>query len=101
MAVIVRAQPNPDGAAQLPLSGGQANGVAMKRWSELTEVMSRDVGYHRRSDLTQKKEISMLDVGASVPDFKLKSHEGEEVSLGQYAGKWVVLHTFPFAFTGG
>ena len=43
----------------------------------------------------------MLDVGASVPDFKLKSHEGDEVSLGQYAGKWVVLHTFPFAFTGG
>ena len=47
------------------------------------------------------KEMSMLDVGASVPDFKLKSHEGEEISLGQYAGKWVVLHTFPFAFTGG
>ena len=43
----------------------------------------------------------MLEAGAEAPDFKLKSHEGEEVSLAQYRGKWVVLHTFPLAFTGG
>ena len=27
--------------------------------------------------------------------------DGDEVTLGQYRGKWVVLHTFPLAFTGG
>jgi len=43
----------------------------------------------------------MLDAGSKAPDFKLKSHEGEEVSLEQFRGKWVVLHSFPFAFTGG
>jgi len=43
----------------------------------------------------------MLEAGAKAPDVKLKSHEGEEVSLDQYRGKWVVLHTFPLAFTGG
>lgn len=43
----------------------------------------------------------MLDAGAAAPDIKLKSHEGEEVSLDQFRGKWVVLHTFPLAFTGG
>ena len=43
----------------------------------------------------------MIEAGASVPDFKLKSHDGEEVSLSQYRGKWVVIHSYPFAFTGG
>ena len=43
----------------------------------------------------------MLDAGAPAPDFTLKSHEGEDVSLSQLRGKWVVLHSFPFAFTGG
>ena len=43
----------------------------------------------------------MLDAGATVPDFKLKSHDGEEVSLAGLRDKWVVLHAFPLAFTGG
>jgi len=43
----------------------------------------------------------MLEPGAQVPDFTLKSHDGEEMSLARYRGKWVVLHTFPLAFTGG
>ena len=43
----------------------------------------------------------MLEVGTKAPDFTLKSHENEEVSLSGLQGKWVVLHTFPFAFTGG
>jgi peroxiredoxin Q/BCP len=44
---------------------------------------------------------SMLEPGATAPDFKLKSHDGEEITLAGYRGKWVVLHTFPLAFTGG
>ncbi len=43
----------------------------------------------------------MLETGTQSPAFELKSHEGEAISLGRYPGKWVVLHTFPLAFTGG
>ena len=43
----------------------------------------------------------MLEAGTPAPDFTLKSHEAEDISLAQYRGKWVVLHTFPLAFTGG
>lgn len=43
----------------------------------------------------------MLESGASAPDFTLRSHDGDEVSLANMRGKWVVLHTFPLAFTGG
>ncbi|MFT5391403.1 MAG: peroxiredoxin Q/BCP [Gammaproteobacteria bacterium] len=43
----------------------------------------------------------MLEAGAAAPEISLKSHDGDEVTLSQYRGKWVVLHTFPLAFTGG
>lgn len=43
----------------------------------------------------------MLQAGDRIPDFELSSHEGEAVSSGALAGSWVVLHTFPLAFTGG
>ena len=48
------------------------------------------------------REDPMIEVGAEAPDFALRSHQGEQVSLSQFRGdKWVVLHTFPLAFTGG
>jgi peroxiredoxin len=44
----------------------------------------------------------MLEVGKQAPDFKLRSHDNEEVALSSFKNeKWVILHTFPFAFTGG
>jgi peroxiredoxin len=43
----------------------------------------------------------MADIGSSVPSIVLESLEVEEVSLDQYRGKCVVLHTFPLVFTGG
>ena len=43
----------------------------------------------------------MLEPGATAPDFTLKSHEGETIRLASYRGQWVVLHTYPLAFTGG
>ncbi len=44
----------------------------------------------------------MVDVGQPAPDFTLKSHTNEDVSLSDFKGeKWVVLHIFPAAFTGG
>lgn len=48
------------------------------------------------------REDFMIEVGTNAPDFTLRSHTGEEVTLSQFRGdKWVVLHTFPLAFTGG
>ncbi len=44
----------------------------------------------------------MVDVGQPAPEFTLKSFDGTEYSLSQFKGdKWVVLHLFPAAFTGG
>jgi peroxiredoxin len=44
----------------------------------------------------------MAEVGKAAPDFKLKAHDGSEISLSQYRGsKWVVISAYPFAFTGG
>lgn len=41
-----------------------------------------------------------LQVGDKAPDFKLNNSELKEVSLSDFAGKKVVLHFFPLAFTG-
>ena len=43
----------------------------------------------------------MIENGNSLPDFSLKSHDGEEYTNAGLQGQWVVLHTFPLAFTGG
>ena len=43
----------------------------------------------------------MLGAGDPVPPFTLRSHDGESISLDELKGGWVVLHSFPFAFTGG
>ena len=42
-----------------------------------------------------------VEIGHEAPDFTLKSHTGEEVTLSQFRGKKnVVLVFIPFAFTG-
>lgn len=42
-----------------------------------------------------------VEIGQTAPDFTLKSHTGEEVTLSQFRGtKNVVLVFIPFAFTG-
>lgn len=44
----------------------------------------------------------MADIGKAAQEFKLRAHDGSEVSLSQYRGsKWVVISAYPFAFTGG
>ncbi len=40
-----------------------------------------------------------VQVGQVAPDFRLKSHLGQEVSLSDYRGKNVVLVFFPLAWT--
>ena len=41
-----------------------------------------------------------LTIGQQAPDFKLYSSELKEISLKDYAGKKLVIHFFPMAFTG-
>jgi peroxiredoxin len=41
-----------------------------------------------------------LQIGDQAPDFTLFNSELKEVSLKDFAGKKVILHFFPMAFTG-
>lgn len=41
-----------------------------------------------------------LQIGDKAPDFKLYNTDKQEVSLHDFAGKIVLLHFFPQAFTG-
>ncbi len=41
-----------------------------------------------------------LKVGDKAPDFKLIDTDKKEVSLADYAGKNLIVHFFPAAFTG-
>jgi peroxiredoxin len=41
-----------------------------------------------------------LSIGQDAPTFKLFSSELKETSLSDYAGKKLVIHFFPMAFTG-
>jgi len=40
-----------------------------------------------------------LKVGSKAPDFCLKSHLGDEVTLSDFRGKTTVLVFFPMAWT--
>ena len=41
------------------------------------------------------------EVGATAPQFTLKSQDGAEVKLNDFKGKWVVLYFYPKDFTSG
>ncbi len=43
----------------------------------------------------------MVAVGKKAPDFTVSSDTGEDVSLKQYRGQWVVLFFYPKADTPG
>jgi thioredoxin-dependent peroxiredoxin len=43
----------------------------------------------------------MLKIGDKAPDFALPSDEGEEVSLGNFKGKRVLIFFYPKANTSG
>jgi len=42
-----------------------------------------------------------LEVGSLAPDFTLKNADGQELSLKQFRGKWVVLYFYPKDNTPG
>ena len=41
------------------------------------------------------------EVGTVAPDFQLTTNEGNQASLKDYRGKWVVLYFYPKDFTSG
>lgn len=44
---------------------------------------------------------NMPKVGDTAPDFSLPGQDGENVSLSDYKGSWVVLYFYPKDFTSG
>ncbi len=44
---------------------------------------------------------SMPVAGSAAPDFSLSSQDGNQVSLKDFRGKWVVLYFYPKDFTTG
>ena len=53
-------------------------------------------------DLFRKKgEATMLKVGDPAPDFTVKTHRGETVTLSGQRGKTIVLWFYPKADTPG
>lgn len=45
--------------------------------------------------------FAKVEVGQSAPDFTLTSQDGNQVSLSQFKGHWVVLYFYPKDFTSG
>jgi len=43
----------------------------------------------------------MLEAGIAAPPFTLLDQDAKEVSLGDYAGKWILLWWYPKAATPG
>src|SRR6201987_3561548 len=44
---------------------------------------------------------NLPEVGTIAPDFQLTTNEGNQASLKDYRGKWVVLYFYPKDFTSG
>lgn len=43
----------------------------------------------------------MLEIGQPAPDFTVPDHEGNPVSLADFAGRKLVIWFYPKASTGG
>ncbi len=48
-----------------------------------------------------KGETDMIEIGDKTPGFTLKNQDGEDVSLSNLAGKWIVLYFYPKDNTSG
>jgi peroxiredoxin Q/BCP len=47
------------------------------------------------------QEMDLIEPGADAPDFALPDQDGDPVSLGDFAGRTVVLYFYPHANTPG
>lgn len=43
----------------------------------------------------------MLNIGDKAPEFSLPNQNGEQISLSELTGKWVILYFYPKALTPG
>lgn len=50
--------------------------------------------------LSSKYQTMSIQIGQAAPKFTLVSSDLKEVSLSDFAGKKVIIHFFPMAFTG-
>ncbi len=46
-------------------------------------------------------ETKTIEVGKPAPDFTRKDQHGQDVSLSEFKGRWVVFYFYPKADTGG
>jgi peroxiredoxin Q/BCP len=51
--------------------------------------------------MSEPWRIWMLEAGIAAPPFTLLDQDAKEVSLGDYAGQWVLLWWYPKAATPG
>ena len=53
------------------------------------------------SEATPTQETKTIEVGKPAPNFTRKDQHGQEVSLSEFKGQWVVLYFYPKADTSG
>jgi peroxiredoxin Q/BCP len=75
------------------------NGGHVRMWTILVIVVVALAGMFVVSRSLSAR--SMPVSGSAAPDFSLNSQEGNQVSLKDFRGKWVVLYFYPKDFTTG
>ena len=68
-------------------------------WTILLVVVVALAGLFVASRVLSAK--SLPAAGSAAPDFSLSSQDGNQVSLKDFRGKWVVLYFYPKDFTSG
>jgi peroxiredoxin Q/BCP len=57
--------------------------------------------YAPAAEISSCKETRMIEEGSKFPDFSLQDQDGKSHSLGDYAGKWIVVYFYPKDDTPG
>jgi len=58
-------------------------------------------GLERRCSNDEENAMPLLTEGSPAPAFSVPNQDGANVSLDQFAGKWLVLWWYPKADTPG
>jgi hypothetical protein len=74
--------------------------IHIRKVTKPLKVTANQVKYTQILNKKHRRETKMkLKIGSKAPDFKLKSHLDNEVSLSDFRGKTTVLAFFPLAWT--
>lgn len=68
-------------------------------WPVLLVVVALAVAFFLASKFLSSRSMPLA--GSLAPDFSLASQDGNQISLVDYRGKWVVLYFYPKDFTSG